>query len=167
VEVVVREATADDYAVLCELFDEVDAFHRDGLPRVFQRPTGPVREQEYYRGLITDDNVGLFVAEVNEKVVGFVHARIIETPVIPVLVPRRYAIVDNLGVKSEFRGSGIGRRLMHKIHAWVTTKDAESIELNVYEFNQGAISFYQKLGYDTFSIKMRKVLDRARTAAYR
>jgi hypothetical protein len=24
VEVVIREATADDYAVLCELFDEVD-----------------------------------------------------------------------------------------------------------------------------------------------
>lgn len=163
-EVVVREATMDDYTVLCDLFDEVDTLHRDRLPRIFQRPTGPAREQGYYLGLIADDNVGLFVAEESEKVVGFVHAMIIDTPAIPVLVPRRYAIVDNLVVKSEFQGRGIGRRLMEKIHAWIAAKDAESIELNVYEFNQGAINFYHKLGYEIFSLRMSIVLDKAKTA---
>jgi len=49
VGVVIREAAADDYEVLCELFDEVDALHRDNLPQIFQKPTGPVWEQETYR----------------------------------------------------------------------------------------------------------------------
>jgi diamine N-acetyltransferase len=164
VEVVIRQATADDYAVLCELFDEVDGLHRDNLPQVFQKPTGPVREQEYYRGLITDENVGLFVAEVNEKVVGFIHAVIRDTPAIPILVPRRYAIVDGIGVKSNFRGSGIGRMLMHRIHEWAIVKGAIAIELNVHEFNRGVISFYRKLGYDTVSQKMSRLLDRTRAA---
>ena len=53
-EVIIREATADDYEVLCELFDEVDALHRDHLPHIFRKPTGLVREQAYYQGLIMD-----------------------------------------------------------------------------------------------------------------
>jgi GNAT superfamily N-acetyltransferase len=164
VEVVIREAAAEDYEVLCELFDEVDALHRDNLPRIFQKPTGPVWEQEYYRRLITDEKVGLFVAEVNERLVGFVHAVIRDTPAIPILVPRRYAIVDSIGVRLDFRGGGIGRMLMHRIHDWATVKGAIAIELNVHEFNRGAISFYQGLGYDTVSQKMSKLLDRAKAA---
>ena len=131
-EVVIREAAADDYAVLCELFDEVDALHRDNLPQIFQKPTGPVWEQETYRGLITDENVGLFV--------------------------------DCIGVKSDFRGGGVGRMLMHKIQEWAIVKGAIAIELNVHGFNRDAISFYRKLGYDTVSQKMSKLLDRARAA---
>ena len=60
-ETVIREATADDYEALCELFDEVDALHRDHLPHFFRRPTGPVRDQAYYQGLITDENTGLLL----------------------------------------------------------------------------------------------------------
>jgi ribosomal protein S18 acetylase RimI-like enzyme len=41
-------------------------------------------------------------------------------------------------------------------------KGAVAIELNVYEFNRGTISFYRKLGYATVSEKMSKLLDRAR-----
>jgi ribosomal protein S18 acetylase RimI-like enzyme len=36
--------------------------------------------------------------------------------------------------------------------------------LNVHEFNKGAISFYRKLGYDTVSRKMSRLLGRRRAA---
>jgi diamine N-acetyltransferase len=91
--------------------DEVDALHRAHLPHIFRKPTGAVQEQAYYQGLITDENVGLFLAEVNGSVVGFVHAVIRDAPALPIFIPRRYAVVDNLGVKSDFRGGSIGRRL--------------------------------------------------------
>jgi ribosomal protein S18 acetylase RimI-like enzyme len=164
VKTVVRAATAGDYDDLCTLFGQVDALHRDNLPQIFHKPTGPVREQEYYRGLLTDENVGLFVAEMSGKLVGVVHAAIRDTPPIPVLVPRRYAIVDSIGVKSEFRGRGIGSTLMHRIHEWAIAKGATAIELNVYEFNRDAIDFYHRLGYDTVSRRMRKSLDKAEAA---
>ncbi len=159
-EAIIREATPDDYDALCELLDEVDALHRDNLPHLFQRPTGPVREQAYYLSLIADENVGLFVAEVNKRDVGFVHVVLRDAPAIPILVARRYAIVDGIGVKSDFRRGGIGRRLMHKAQEWATAKGASAIELNVHEFNQGAISFYQRLGFDIASRKLSKVLDK-------
>jgi ribosomal protein S18 acetylase RimI-like enzyme len=157
-EISVRKATSDDYNTLCELFDEIDALHRDNLPRIFQKPSGPVREQDYYLELIADEKVGLLVAEVGEKLVGFVHAIVKDTPAIPVFVPRRYAIVDGIVVKSGFQNQGIGSILMDKVQDWAIAKGATSIELNVYEFNETAIFFYERLGYRPLSRKMSKEL---------
>jgi ribosomal protein S18 acetylase RimI-like enzyme len=154
----IRKATADDYNTLCELFDEIDAFHRDNLPHIFQKPNGAVREQDYYAGLIADENVVMLVAEAGVKLVGFVHAIVRDTPVMPVFVPRHYAIVDGIVVKSGFRNRGIGKMLMDKMQEWAIAKGATSVELNVYEFNRTAISFYEKLGYRTLSRKMSKEL---------
>src|SRR5688572_24686090 len=155
-EISVRKATADDYNSLCELFDEIDALHRDKLPHIFQKPSGAAREQDYYSGLIADENVALLVAEVGEKLIGFVHAIVRETPAMPVFVPRRYAIVDSIVVKSGFQNHGIGKILMDKMQEWAIAKGATSIELHVYEFNETAISFYERLGYQTFSRRMSK-----------
>jgi ribosomal protein S18 acetylase RimI-like enzyme len=163
-EISIRKATADDYNALCELFDEIDALHRNNLPHIFQKPIGSVREQEYYSGLIADENVALLVAEAGERLVGFIHAVCRDTPAIPVLVPRRYAIVDSIVVKAGFQNRGIGRILMDKMQEWAIEKNTISIELNVYEFNRTAISFYERLGYQTFSRKMSKELKNEKTA---
>ena len=155
-EISVRKATSEDYNSLCELFDEIDALHRDSLPHIFHQPSSAAREQDYYLGLVTDENVALFVSEVGEKLVGFVHAIVKDTPDFPVFVPRRYAVVDSIVVKSGFQNHGTGKILMDKMQAWAIAKGATSIELNVYEFNETAISFYERLGYQTSSRKMSK-----------
>ena len=157
-ELSIRKATAEDYHPLCELFNEVDTIHRDSLPHLFQKPDGPVREPDYYGSLLADEAVGLFLAEKGGKLVGFVHAVIRDAPAIPVFVPRRYAIVDSIGVKMGFQNHGVGRMLMDTVHEWARVQGAASIELNVYEFNQKAIGFYQSLGYETLSRKMSKKL---------
>jgi len=152
----VRKATMDDYASVCALFDEMDALHRNHLPHIFQEPEGAARERDYYLGLIADENMALFVAEAGQQLVGFVHAIVRDAPALPVFVPRRCAIVDSIVVRSGFQKHGIGRRLMEKMQEWAIAKGATSIELNVYEFNEAAIAFYEGLGYLTLSRKMRK-----------
>src|SRR5512143_3242200 len=146
-EISVRKATADDYSALCELFDDMDALHRDALPHIFQQPDGAAREKDYYFGLIADESVALLVAEAGGNLVGFVHAMVRDAPAFPVFVPRRYAIVDGLVVRSAFQNRGIGKSLMDNMQLWAVAKGAASIELNVYEFNETAISFYESLGY--------------------
>ena len=157
-EISVRKATAEDYNSLCELFNEIDALHRDNLPHIFEKPNGAAREKDYYLGLIADENLALLVAEAGEKLVGFVHVIVRDTPAMPVFVPRHYAIVDGIVVKSGFQKHGIGKVLMDKMQEWAIARGAASIELNVYEFNETAISFYQRLGYQTVSRKMSKEL---------
>ena len=163
-EISVRKATADDYNSLCELFNEIDTLHRDNLPHIFQKPNGVVREKDHYLGLISDENVALLVAEVGENLVGFVHAIVRDPPALPVFIPRRYAIVDGLVVKSGFQNHGIGRMLMDKMQEWAIAKSATSIEVHVYEFNETVISFYERLGYQTFSRKMSKELKKDQAA---
>ena len=156
--IIVRKATAGDYNRLCELFDELDALHRDNLPHVFQNPDGAAREQGYYLELIADENAALLVTEADGKLVGFVHVIVRDAPALPIFVPRRYAIVDGIVVKNNFQKHGIGRGLMDEAQVWAIAKGATSIELNVYEFNETAISFYERLGYRTLSRKMSKEL---------
>jgi len=157
-EISVREATVDDYRALCGLFEEIDALHRGHLPHLFRKPGGPPRELDYYSGLIADENIALFVAEAGGELVGAVHVMVRESPEFPILVPRRYAVVESIVVKSGFQNHGIGRTLMEQMQAWAAAKGAAAIELNVYEFNHTAIAFYESLGYQAVSRKMSKDL---------
>ncbi len=158
-EISIRKAIPSDYSALCELFDELDALHRDHLPHMFQKPPGPARDRDYYLELIADEGVGFFVAGSGENILGFVHAAIRETPAIPLFVPRRYAVLIDLLVRSGYRNRGIGRMLVDKAQAWTIAEGATSIELNVYAFNKNAIAFYKDLGYQTISRKMSKDLE--------
>jgi len=157
----IRKATANDYDNLCELFNEIDSLHRVNLPDIFQKPNGAAREKDYYLGLVADENSGLFVGEMDEKLIGFVHVLVRDTPVFPVIIPQHYAVIDEIAVKSEFQNHGIGKMLMEKAQEWATANGALFIELNVYKFNKNAISFYERLGFQISSQKMRKKIDKA------
>ena len=160
-EITIRQASPEDYDALCTIIDEVDTLHRDRMPHIFQKPPGPVRDREYILGLLADESVGLFVAQVEGQVAGFVHALVHDTPPWPVLVPRRRAFVDSLAVGRGFRRHGVGRALMDRAHAWAIAKGAADVELNVFEFNQPAIAFYQALGYETSTRRMVRSLQDA------
>lgn len=157
-ELIIREATPFDYESLCELFDEADKLHRDQLSERFQEPKGPARDKAFILDLLADQTVEVFVVERDEKLLGLVQVAVKDSPPMSIFVPRCYAVVDTLVVKENFRQQGIGQKLMDKVHHWARSKGASDVELNVYEFNQEAIVFYRKLGYETISHKMSKPL---------
>jgi ribosomal protein S18 acetylase RimI-like enzyme len=150
----IRPATALDYEELCQVIDQADALHRDNLPHLFQQPVGPVRDPVYLLSVMEDPDHGLFVAEAGGQIAGYVHVIIRETPAIPIVVPRRLGVVDNLCVRDGMRRAGIGRALMHRGQQWAHAQGATEMELAVYEFNEPAIAFYQSLGYESVSRRM-------------
>ena len=156
----VREARHEDYDALCLILEEGDAYHRDAVPHIYRKPDGPTRSWQYIAGLITDQNVTILVAEREEKLIGAIKVLIRETPDIPLLVPRRYAVIDNIIVAQGYRRSGVGQALMEEAHRWALNKGATQVELNVWEFNRGALAFYEGLGYSTATRKMVKPLEK-------
>jgi ribosomal protein S18 acetylase RimI-like enzyme len=157
-QIAIRPATAHNLDELNEIIEEVDALHRKQMPHILQKPHGSPRDREYMLELLADESHGIFIAEAGGELLGFVQVAIRDTPPIPILVPRRFAAVENLVVSSASRRMGIGRALMHRVERWAEEKGATEIELNVYEFNQSAFSFYRSLGYVTTSRKMEKRL---------
>lgn len=157
-DVTIREATEQDYERLCVIMDEVDRMHRAALPQRFTAPDGPSRQRAYITDLIREANKGLFVAEMEGHLVGFVHVMVRDTPDVPILTARRYAVIDNLGVKQSLRRRGIGQALMVRAEAWALAHGASSMELTVYAFNQTAERFYREIGYEILSHRMTKPL---------
>jgi GNAT superfamily N-acetyltransferase len=158
IECEITEAALADYPVLCELFDEGDALHREYLPHIFRRPDGPARDPAYVAALIEDPTVGLFVARAQGQAIGLIVVLVRESPDIPILVPRCYATIDHVVVRASYRRTGVGRALMERAQVWALAQGVETVELHVWEFNQDAIPFYEQLGYETVSRKMSKRL---------
>jgi ribosomal protein S18 acetylase RimI-like enzyme len=160
VTIAIRRATIQDYNAVCELFDELDALHRDNLPHIFKKPNGPSRGRNHFLHLITDENAGLFVAETENRLVGLVEAVVKEMPGIPFFVQRRFVMIDSIVVHQSYQGRGIGLQLMDRINEWAVARGAASIELNAYEFNSSAIAFYKRLGYKTMSRRMERQVNK-------
>ncbi|MDG2049368.1 MAG: GNAT family N-acetyltransferase [Myxococcota bacterium] len=56
----------------------------------------------------------------------------------------RAAKAERVAVDSDFRGQGVGRRLMEAIESWAREQDLESVQLNA---QIRALPFYLRLGY--------------------
>ncbi len=145
----IREATQKDYKGISEIFEEVDSLHRKALPHIFQETNSPPRTEEFISSIISDENAGLFVAETDGQIIGLVHVLIRQTLPIPIMVPRRYAVLENLAVREGYRRLGVGTSLLERTHNWALNREISQIESNVWEFNQEAIAFYRNEGYTT------------------
>ena len=154
----IRRALPEDYENLLPLFEEVDAYHRAHHPWLFKEPDGPARDRAYYQNVLESEGHYLLVGELDGALVGLVVVIVKDAPDIPILVPRRYAVIDNLVVRSDLQRSGYGEQLMEAAHDLAREAGATSVELNVFAFNQGAQRFYERLGYDTVTYKMSKRL---------
>lgn len=158
-KVVIRRATRDDIVALCQLVAEGDSYHADALPSIFARVIDATWRAPFLRDRITDDESAVFVADAGGKLAGAVIAILRRvSPEVPVLVQRRYAWVDTLVVKQAYRRRGLGRALMEHVHRWAVERGVNEVELNVWEFNEAAISLYTQLGYATASRRMRLVM---------
>lgn len=141
---------------MAPLFEEVDGVHLDHHPERFRSPGWPPRSREYLEQVLSSEHSTFLLAEFERRLVGLVNVAVYEAPKVPVFQPRVNGVVSDLIVTARFRRQGVGRRLLAEAESWVRQRGASSIELVVYEFNEGARRFYEKLGYATLSRTMEK-----------
>jgi ribosomal protein S18 acetylase RimI-like enzyme len=65
-----------------------------------------------------------------------------------------YLYIHDLVVQSDFRGKGLGRKLMEKLIEISRERDYCKITLEVREDNQAALALYQSLGFSDCDPKM-------------
>lgn len=156
--IIVRPATESDHTALADLSRSVQNDHAAAHPRIFRPDASPLAG-EYFGHLLRDGASAVLVAEREGMVTGCVVVNLRQAPDRAVFQPRRFTVVDLLVVAEQERGRGVGRLLMDAATRWSIQHGAESLNLDVWEFNEAAIAFYHQLGMQTTRRIMTLPLD--------
>ncbi len=98
---------------------------------------------KWFSRLTEAKNSNLIVAEEGGKLVGIVGCKGVKHQ-----RAAHVATLVGVGVLPEYRGQGIGGKMLKKMIAWVKNEtQVERLQLTVYADNLVAIKFYQKLGF--------------------
>jgi ribosomal protein S18 acetylase RimI-like enzyme len=114
-------------------------------------------DEEDFADELRGGDTRMLVAERGGEVVGFVAASI-RYPEKPWEAAHPWCSIDDVIVRSDLRGRGVGGRLLAAAEAWARERAAPEIRLSVGEYNQGAIGLYERLGFRTSRRQMRKRL---------
>ena len=158
----IRAAQGEDYEQAIAIMSEADELHRVHVPWLFQAPASEPRPREFFAELLADVDSRLLVADAG-SLIGVANVRMRSTPDFGVFIAQRFGILDNIAIGSAWRRRGVGTALTHAAERWAQARGAVWLELGVYEFNAGARSFYETLGYLPVSSKLRKPLLSAET----
>ena len=145
----VRMAREEDLERVNELRRQVNELHVAGKSEVFK--PGFSRElQDLVHEIRDDPERELVVAERSGAVCGYAVLRHVVRPETPFMVERDYLDIDEFGVDETCRRQGVASEMIDFIRAFAAEKGFRRIELNMWEFNEGALAFYEAAGFTTY-----------------
>ena len=155
--ITIEEARLQDYMEVNRLVKQGHEDHVKGDHTVF-RQVESVMPEEYYRELLEQEQSTVLIAKEENKVSGFAVISIEASPDFPSLVHRRFAYIHDFGIERTEKRKGIGSILFEACLKWAKEIGVDEVELNVWEFNEEAIAFYNKQSMKTVSRKMRMTI---------
>ena len=147
--IVVRRARENELERVNELRMQVNAIHVAGKPEVF-KPGFPEELRNYIYAIHKDPEQFIAVAEKDGTICGFAVLHHINKPENPFMKERDFLDIDEFCVDEAFRRQGIASEMIAFIREFAKEKGFHRIELNMWEFNQDALAFYEAAGFQTF-----------------
>ncbi|MBS6194109.1 MAG: GNAT family N-acetyltransferase [Clostridiales bacterium] len=145
----VRFAEKADLDRVNELRKQVNEIHAAGRPDIFKPGFG--RElQDLVYAMWSDDNKNVIVAERNGVICGYACVVYVGRPEGRYTCQRKFYHIDEFGVDEKARRQGIATEMFTFIRKDAREKDFLKIELDMWEFNEGALKFYEAIGFRTY-----------------
>ena len=131
----IREATAKDMQYVLELIKELASFEKEA------NAVEVTVDDLVHDGFGAEKLFHCFVAEFNSKIVGMA------------LIYNRYSTwkgpiihLEDLVVSETMRGSGLGTTLLNEVVKYCAKQGVKRISWEVLDWNEPAITFYEKKG---------------------
>jgi ribosomal protein S18 acetylase RimI-like enzyme len=155
---VIREYEPEDYAAVRECFVELQNHERQMDANLAEADTIADRYLHHVFSECATTDGGLYVAEVDGRVAGFVGvwARIVSQE--PDEVEYEYAHICDLVVLPAFRGQGLGRALLQRAEEHAREHGATTLRLGVLAANDRARQLYTSAGFHGYLEIMAKDL---------
>jgi GNAT superfamily N-acetyltransferase len=161
-DVTVRRAEKTDMASLCLIYHEFHEFHVRGVPHRL-KSQGDYDDCDFsgltasLADIMRSPDAALFVAEQSGELIGLAEVYCMQDDRDNrLIVAHRYGCVQSLMVRESSRRQGVGKLLMEAAEQWAKEKGVTEIRLDVWEFGEGPLGFYEKLGYRTIKRSLYK-----------
>lgn len=140
-----------------ELRKQVNELHVKGKPEVF-KPGFPDELRDHIYAVFNDPRQRIVVCERDGVICAFAVLNHITRPENPFMLERDYLDIDEFCVDEAFRRQGIGSAMIDYICEYARDEGFDRIELNMWEFNQDALIFYESAGFSTYRRYMERKL---------
>ena len=159
-DMTIRKAKESDIGGINRLLREVLEIHAKLRPDLFVTGTKKYTDEQL-AGIINCDATPIFVAAGDDgSVLGYCFCEIEDHEAGNCTRAYKTLYIDDLCVDEEARGSRVGRSLYEHALDFARGQGCHSVTLNVWEGNDGARAFYEKMGMGVRKTMMETVLDR-------
>ncbi|MBZ0280358.1 MAG: GNAT family N-acetyltransferase [Anaerolineae bacterium] len=125
----IRAATTSDLPDLSRLWHEKMVIHQQLDRHVMLAPDAESRWKLAAAGWLLDQQCAVFVADVDDEVLGYIVGRIQASP--PGLLPESIGFITDLTVDAHRPGGGVGRLLLDVMRKWFLECGIEQVMAQV------------------------------------
>ena len=135
----IREASIKDIDIgLLDVFIEGHRYHQNGRPDIFNNISNETLKENLVKNF---ENLSTLIILDDNKVVGYLAYRIKEKYT-------KKIDVDQLVILEQYRGKGLGKKLMNEVKNIGFKNNCDRIELNCWMFNENALAMYEHIGFE-------------------
>ena len=146
----IRKATSDDLDIICELNNQLFKLEKEKYDSTLVENWPLTNEgKKYFKDLINNHYV--IVALLDDKIAGYLAGSIEEKGVYELI---QYGEINNMLVIEEYRGIGVGKRLIDNFKEYCKSQNIDNIKVVASFKNKDAINFYRKNGFEDFDLTL-------------
>lgn len=145
----VRFAEEKDLIRVNELRKQVNDVHVNGRPDIFK--SGFCKEmQDLVYEMWQGENKNIIVVERDDIICGMACVEYATKPDSPYNLERHFYHISEIAVDEAFRRQGVATELFTFIKQDAKERGLSKIELDVWEFNEAAMEFYEAVGFHSY-----------------
>jgi GNAT superfamily N-acetyltransferase len=147
----IRQANRSDALLLSDLCRDVQVIHAENHADIFKTPQSVDFAVAFFEKMLADETVHIFIAEKDGEALGYILCKLVEREESPFTFAMRYLLVDQISVRPEARGRGVGNALMTKADGLADELGVSMIQLDSWVFNTDAHTFFEREGFQKFN----------------
>jgi ribosomal protein S18 acetylase RimI-like enzyme len=146
----IREANVDDTGSIVDLWEEMMDFHIQ-KNNIYETKDDAREIYTFYLEKVIESHENLvLVCEIENEIVGYIIAEKSSLP--PVYKEENVGTVVEICITEQYRNKGIGEKLLEKTEKWFVSKDINTIECVISDFNEISKGFWFKNKYKPYNL---------------
>lgn len=153
----IRIANNSDFEQINIIRKQVSKIHSDNEDKIFKNDFSNEFRDYLLEYFGSDEKVAI-VCEIEKQIVGYVMLDFIVKPETVYSYEQKFVNICEFGVLEDYRSKGIGKQLLEFVINFAKEKHFDEIRLDAWNFNNGAVEFYKRNGFENYRSYFRMFL---------